>query len=95
MEHCGLGLVPFEGVPLPRIESLPIAIYCKLHRIILVGDGPQALILGEINKLYLDNAIASLSEDSPVPKISSKAVDPLARLGSDAFARVEETDLSY
>ena len=95
VEKCGLELVSFEGSPLPRLESAPIAFYCEKHGIIPVGDGPQALILGKIHQLYLNDEIASVEGGSPVPSILTKAVNPLARLGANEFASVEELEMDY
>jgi len=54
-----------------------------------VGNGPQGLVLGEIHSIYLDDQVAKLSPDSPIPQVSAEAVNPLARLGSTGgFAKI-------
>ncbi|MBL6842586.1 MAG: flavin reductase family protein [Verrucomicrobiae bacterium] len=95
VEDTKLGLVPFDGSPLPRVESAPVAFYCEKHSIVLLGDGPQALVLGKIKLLFLDDKVASIEGDSPVPSVSAKAVNPLARLGADGFASIDELKGSY
>lgn len=90
IEHCHLELTPFEGSPIPRLKAAPIAFYCVKHDIIEVGHGPQGLILGEIHTVYLDDQVAIMEADSPIPRVSTKNVHPLARLGSKGgFAKVE------
>ena len=90
IEHCHLELADFEGSPLPRLKRAPIAFYGEKHEIIPVGNGPQGLVLGEIHSIYLDDQVAKLSPDSPIPQVSAEAVNPLARLGSTGgFAKIE------
>ena len=78
----------FEGCPLPRLRGLPIAFHCRKHDIHLIGDGGQALILGRIQQLYLHDSIIEQSSDPSKVNLQIETLDPLARLGSDAFARV-------
>lgn len=90
IDHCHLELTPFEGSPLPRLKTTPIAFYCEKHDIIPIGHAPQGLILGEIRSAYLDDRVATLEGDSPIPQVSATSVAPLARLGSkDGFAKIE------
>ena len=95
VEACKLGLVPFKGSPLPRLESAPIAFYCEKHSIIPIGDGPQGLVLGRIHLVYLSDEVALPGEDSPVPLVSAKAINPLARLGANGFASIDEMQMDY
>ena len=78
----------FEGCPLPRLRGLPIAFHCTKYDIHLIGDGGQALILGRIQQLYLHDSIIEQSSDPSKVNLQIETLDPLARLGSDAFARV-------
>lgn len=78
----------FEGCPLPRLRGLPIAFHCTKHDIHLIGDEGQALILGRIQQLYLHDSIIEQSSDPSKVNLQIETLDPLARLGSDAFARV-------
>ena len=88
LDAAQLDTEPFEGCPLPRLRGLPIAFHCTKHDIHLIGDGGQALILGCIQQLYLDESIIEQSSDPSKVNLQIEALDPLARLGSDAFARV-------
>jgi flavin reductase (DIM6/NTAB) family NADH-FMN oxidoreductase RutF len=73
--------------PLPRLEKTPIAMLCRLHQIIEVGETPQALVLGRIEQLYIADQITKDS-DTAAPSIDSALLDPLARLGGDDYAKV-------
>lgn len=90
IEHCHLEIIDFEGSPLPRLKKAPIAFYCEKHTIVPVGNGPQGLVLGEIRSIYLDDQVAKLNPDSPIPQVSAEAVNPLARLGNKGgFAKIK------
>jgi flavin reductase (DIM6/NTAB) family NADH-FMN oxidoreductase RutF len=45
---AGLTKVPCERVQPPRIGEAPVAMECRLDRIVEVGRGPTAIIVGEI-----------------------------------------------
>jgi flavin reductase (DIM6/NTAB) family NADH-FMN oxidoreductase RutF len=94
-EAFNLGLVPFDGSPLPRLESAPIAFYCEKHSIMPIGEGPQGLVLGRIRLVHLHDEVASLGEASPVPSLSAEAINPLARLGANEFATIDELKIDY
>lgn len=72
---------------LPRLETAPIAMLCRLHQIVEVGDTPQALVLGRIEQLYIADQITKES-NTTAPSIDSALLDPLARLGGDDYANI-------
>jgi flavin reductase (DIM6/NTAB) family NADH-FMN oxidoreductase RutF len=72
---------------LPRLEEAPIAMLCRFHQIVEVGETPQALVLGRIEQLYIADQITKES-DTAAPSIDSALLDPLARLGGDDYAKV-------
>jgi flavin reductase (DIM6/NTAB) family NADH-FMN oxidoreductase RutF len=84
LERCGLSLTPFDGFPLPRLEVSGVSFGCTLHQIIEVGDGPQALILGRIERLYVADALTAMDADGKI-SIDAKRLNPLARLGSKEY----------
>jgi flavin reductase (DIM6/NTAB) family NADH-FMN oxidoreductase RutF len=90
VEKLNLKMVPFKGAPLPRLESALVAFYCEKDRVIPVGEGPQGLVLGRVHLVYLNDEVASTDGDSPVPSVSAKAINPLARLGANEFASIDE-----
>jgi len=85
VEELGLELVDFEGFRLPRLQSSRVAFGCTLFEIKEIGAGPYAMILGEIKKVFLDDA-AVLSDDGQKIAINPEYLDPVARLGGIQYA---------
>lgn len=79
----GLETERVPGWPLPRLKGVPAALLCRLHRILEVGRKPQALILGEITGLWIDDEIAVKQETHFT--IDMKKMNPLARAGHDTY----------
>ena len=74
--------VPVEGEPLPRIEGPRAAYFCGRREIIEVGE--QALILGNIRRIWLDDA--AVRREGGRIRVDPLALDPLARLGGQAYS---------
>ncbi len=87
VEELGLELVDFEGFRLPRLKSSRVAFACRLYEIKEIGSGPYAMILGEIEKVYLADA-AVLDDDGKKIGIDPQALDPVARLGGIQYAEL-------
>ena len=85
----GVELVEEPGFQLPRIKNAQIAFDCENHQIVEIGDAPQGLVIGRINKAYLADAIAEQTDDGL--KVDALALNPLARLGGDDYATLGET----
>lgn len=85
VERLGLELVPFEGSPLPRLAACRIAMACERYQIIDIGAVPQAVVLGEVKGIYIDDAV--LDADG---RVLADQVDPLARLGGDDYGVLGE-----
>lgn len=80
----GLATVPFEGFALPRLADCRVAYACRCYEIQEIGATPQALIIGEVTSLYLDETI--LDEDEKGRrKVAADKLDPLGRLGADEY----------
>jgi len=88
VDLAALEICPFEGTNLQRLCHTPIAMACTLHQIIEVGDGPQGLILGEIEGLYLSDE-AAVKADGRI-QVDPMAVNPLGRLGANYFCELGE-----
>ncbi len=78
------------GWNLPRLAEAKIAMWCQLHQIVEVGDTPQALVLGRIEQLYLNDDFAQ-DGLGPIPKIDLDRLDPLARLGGDDYSALGDS----
>lgn len=78
-----------EGFNLPRIKDSQIAFDCEKYQIIEIGDAPQGLVIGKINRVYVADAVSEKTEGGF--KIDALALNPLARLGGDDYAQLGET----
>ncbi len=85
VEQLGLATAPMQGSRLPRLADCRIAYACECHQILEVGNGPQSLILGRVNGIYVDDAVAHINEKGRV-KVDAAAIDPLGRLGANEYA---------
>ncbi|WP_194755616.1 flavin reductase family protein [Aliidiomarina indica] len=92
LQLLGLDTVPFENFPVPRIASCAIAFACRLHHIHSIPGAPQDLIFGEIEHVYMDDAVAQStlhkkSDGTETERLTVDAmkVNPLSRLGADQY----------
>ena len=92
LTDLGLATVPFEGFPLPRLESCAIAFGCKLHALQDVPGAPQTLVFGEIERIFIDDRVSDIQRkqksNSDVSEriiVDALKVQPLARLGADQY----------
>ena len=90
----GLELTAFGDFELPRLADAKVAYGCALYEMQEIGKGPQTLIFGEIERLYLDESIIETREDGRI-KVDAAKLDPVARLGANEYAFLTEvTQLS-
>lgn len=73
--------------PVPRVKDSPIAMACIARQFTRVGDTEQIVVFAEIRKLWLRPDVASVDGNGRL-LIDPMAVDPLARLGKGAYARL-------
>ena len=78
-----------DGFRLPRIVGPRIAFFCQKHKIIEIGSAPQALILGEIKIIWMDDAIVSTNNGRI--KVDPAKLNPLARLGGAGYSSLGKT----
>lgn len=89
IEALELETLPFEGFPLPRLKSARVAFGCELHALHEIGNGGQAVIYGEIKCLWLDDAIVETGPEGRI-KVDATRLDPVARLGANEYASLDE-----
>lgn len=89
VQHLGLATEPFPGSPLPRLQEARVAFACELHEIMEIGATPQALILGRVKAIHLDDRICSRDERDRL-KVDARTLDPLARLGASEYMAAGE-----
>ncbi|MEZ5457744.1 MAG: flavin reductase family protein [Steroidobacteraceae bacterium] len=82
----GIELVDWDW-PVPRVAASPIAMACIARQFTRVGDTEQIVVFAEIRKLWLRPDVASIDAKGRL-LIDPMAVDPLARLGKGAYARL-------
>jgi flavin reductase (DIM6/NTAB) family NADH-FMN oxidoreductase RutF len=87
LHRLQLPTVPFGEHPVPRLRDCRIAFACERYQVIELGPLPQALILGSINSVYIDDAIA-VEDDKGRLHIDIAQLNPLSRLGGDQYAEL-------
>lgn len=76
----GLETVPGDRVPVPRLAAPPVAMECRLHRVIEFGDTGAEFFVGEVLAIHVRDG---LLRDG---KVDSTELDPLCRLGGPNYA---------
>ncbi|WP_020408483.1 flavin reductase family protein [Hahella ganghwensis] len=87
LDSLALNLSEFEHFELPRLAECRVAFGCRVSQVIELGPVPQALILLEIETLYLDDEVAVTDAKGRL-KVDAKKVNPLARLGANEYASI-------
>lgn len=85
LEAAKLSVADVANWSLPRVVGPHIAMFCRKHQIIEIGDTPQGLVIGRIEAMWLDDDVATESADGRIAVDAAK-VDPLARLGGSDYA---------
>lgn len=89
VEQLGLETVPFPGSPVPRLKDARVAYACELYEVHEIGATPQAMILGKVNQIYIDDNI--LAEDPKGRlKVDARRFDPVGRLGASEYMAAGE-----
>ena len=88
VHKCQLDTEVVEGWSLPRLAKSKVAFLCSLYQIYEIGNKPQGMILGQIEKIWLDPEIVKTKHD--YFWIDAEKMDPLCRLGSNAYGQVRQ-----
>lgn len=71
----------------PRVTDSPAVLECTLHEVIPVGD--SFLVLGQVRHVSVDTAVLTTdARGRTLP--DARALDPMARLGRNEWARLGE-----
>ena len=89
VEMLGLETVAFEGSRLPRLVDAKVAFACRLYDIHYIGSDPQALILGQVEGLYVDDSVVG-KDDKGRTKILAERINPIGRLGANEYVTFGE-----
>ncbi len=85
----GLSTAPFGDFPLPRLADCRVAYGCRLFQLVELGPLPQALILGRVEQVYIDDAIVEQGEGGRF-RVDAHRLDPISRLGGDEYGLLGE-----
>jgi len=85
VDLLGLPLTPLTDSRLPRLSDARIALVCELYRLQEIGPLPQALILGRVKQVYIDDGMCSRDADGRL-EIHADKIAPVARLGGTEYA---------
>jgi len=67
----------------PRLKDCKVAYFCKLERIIELGNVPQSLVIGLVESIYV--ADDCIEEQDGKFEIDASAINPLGRLGGSDY----------
>jgi len=87
VEKLGLELTDFKGSRLPRIKDSRVAMACSLYEIREIGNGPYAMIIGRIHRIFITDA-AILDQTDEKIRIAPEQLDPIGRLGGPQYAEL-------
>lgn len=86
VERAGLHTLPSRMVNAPRIEECRVAMECKLHQIVELGNGPDTdLIIGEVVQFHVDDSVFDNG------KIRVHELRPVGRLAGLEYTKLGET----
>jgi len=88
IDKLNIRLENVEGWPLPRIKGAKAAFLCEKYAIHEIGEDPQGLILGKINRILIDDN--AVSQDKGRTLIDPFKLNPLARLGGNQYSLLGE-----
>lgn len=85
VERCDMQLSYTKDWPLPRLTCCKVAMLCCLYDEKEIGASRQGLIFCEIQKIFVDDRVATLDEKERL-KIDAAKIKPLSRLGANEYA---------
>ncbi|ARN73736.1 flavin reductase family protein [Oceanicoccus sagamiensis] len=83
LDSTGLETVAFGDFRLPRLKDCRVALACERYRVEDITP-TQAMILGEVKAIYVDDAVITEDEKGRA-KIHADKIDPITRLGGDEY----------
>lgn len=92
VDLLGLEVERFPGSRLPRLVGCDVAYSCHLHQKLEIGNGPQTLIFGQIDTIYVADKVITVDEKGRM-KVHADRLNPVARLGAAEYATLGEIKL--
>ncbi|WP_158968962.1 flavin reductase family protein [Paraglaciecola sp. L3A3] len=90
IETLGLEMVEFTGSSLPRLKDCRVAYACEKYRVEDI-TAKQAMILGLVKKVYVDDKIILPSEAGRL-KVDPYKLDAIGRLGGDDYGYLGQVE---
>jgi flavin reductase (DIM6/NTAB) family NADH-FMN oxidoreductase RutF len=84
VELLGLATLPGVTVRTPYLAEAPVAMECKLDRVIEFGETGAEFIVGQVTMFHIRDG---LYRDG---KVQTKELDPVARIGGPNYATLGE-----
>jgi flavin reductase (DIM6/NTAB) family NADH-FMN oxidoreductase RutF len=85
VDLLGLPLTPMAGSRLPRLADARIALACELFQLQEIGASSQALILGRVKRIYIDDGACSRDDEGRLV-VDAERIAPVTRLGGTEYA---------
>lgn len=85
VELLGLATAPSHVIGVPRLSAAPVAMECRLHRVIPFGDTGSEFVVGEVLVYHLREG---LLHDG---KVETATLNPVCRLGGPNYATLGPT----
>ena len=89
LDQLDIKLCDTSDSDLPRIEGCPIAYICRHYDIQKIGNTDQAMIIGEVMSVYIDDEVYDRTPEGKI-RVDAKRVDPLLRLGAGEYGTLGE-----
>ena len=83
IDALGLRTAPSSHVGAPRLLDAPIAVECRLHRCIELGQGPTRLMIGDVLCFHVRDSLMSAGG-----KVDTALLNPISRLAGPNYATI-------
>lgn len=87
-DDAGLTREPAAVVSCPRVAEALVALECRFHSAIELGD--STVVLGRVVHMALAEEVAEAAEPGRLPHASIDKLEPLSRLGRDEWSLLGE-----
>jgi flavin reductase (DIM6/NTAB) family NADH-FMN oxidoreductase RutF len=88
IDELGLSVTEFEGFSLPRLSQCRVAYACEKFRVEDITTN-QAMILGKVSAIYVDDHIILPNEEQRL-QVDANKLDAIGRLGGDEYGFLGE-----
>ena len=88
-DEAGLTPVPSTVVKPPRVAEALVAMECRLHQLVELGDavGHGTIVVGDVVALHFDESVLDEAEG----KVRLDVLSPIGRLAGNSYCRITDT----